>query len=44
MLSLLFRKAIDAISSGVSVPAIIILSIAVSISTSIVYKSLSSSY
>ena len=44
MLSLLFYKVINTIFSGVSVLTIIILSIAVLISTSIVYKSLSSFY
>ena len=44
MLSLLFYKAIDAIFSGVSVPAIIILFITILISAFIAYKSLSSSY
>ena len=39
MLSLLSYKVIDIIFSGVFIPAIIILSIAVLISVSIVYKS-----
>ena len=44
MLSLLSYKAVNAVFSGVSVPAIIILFITVLISTSNIYKSLSSSY
>ena len=44
MLSLLFYKAIDTVFSGVSIPAIVILSVAVSISTSNIYVSLFSSY
>ena len=44
MLSLLSYKAINTILSGVSIPAIIILSVAVLISTFNIYKSLSSSY
>ena len=44
MLSLLSYKAMDVISSRVSIPAIIILSIAVLISTFITYKSLFSFY
>ena len=45
MLSLLFYKAIDIIFSGVFIPpTIIILFVAVLISTFNIYKSLSSSY
>ena len=44
MLSLLFYKVIDTVFSGVSVPAIIILFIVVSISAFNAYKSLSFSY
>ena len=44
MLSLLFYKVIDIISSGVSIPAIIILSVAMLISAFNIYKSLFSSY
>ena len=44
MLSLLFCKVMDTVFSGVSIPAIIILSITVSISVFNIYKSLSSSY
>ena len=44
MLSLLSYKAIDIIFSGVSVPAIIILSVAVLISVFNIYKSSSSSH
>ena len=44
MLSFLAYKVIDIIFSGVSIPAIIILFIAVLISASNIYKSLSSSY
>ena len=44
MLSLLFYKAINIIFSKVFIPAIIILSVAILISISIMYKSLSSSY
>ena len=44
MLSLLFYKVIDTVFSRVSVPAIIILSIAVLISTFNIYKSSSSFY
>ena len=44
MLSLLFYKAIDIIFSEVSIPAIIMLSIAILISAFNAYKSLSSSY
>ena len=44
MLSLLSYKVIDTVSSRVFVPAIIILFVAVLISTSVVYKSLFSSY
>ena len=44
MLSLLFYKVINAIFSRVSIPAIIILSVAMLISTFNIYKSLSSSY
>ena len=44
MLSLLSYKVIDTVFSGVSIPAIIILSITVSISVFIIYESLFSSY
>ena len=44
MLSLLSRKAINIIFSGVFIPAIVMLSVAVLISTSVIYKSLSSFY
>ena len=44
MLSLLSYKAMDIIFSKVSIPAIVILSIAVLISTSNIYKNSSSSY
>ena len=44
MLSLSSYKAIDAIFNRVSIPAIIILSVAVLIFTFNIYKSLSSSY
>ena len=44
MLFLLSYKAINIIFSGVSMPAIIILSIAILIFISVIYKSLSSSY
>ena len=44
MLSLLSCKVINIIFSKVFIPAIVILSIAVLISTSIIYKSLFSSY
>ena len=44
MLSLLSREAIDIIFSKVSVPAIVILFVAMSISTFNAYKSLSSFY
>ena len=44
MLSLLSCKAIDTIFSGVFVPAIVILSVAVLIFTFNIYKSSSSSY
>ena len=39
MLSLLFYKAIDAVFSGVSIPIIIMLSIAISISAFNIYTS-----
>ena len=44
MLSLLFYKVINTVFNKISVPAIIILFITILISTSVVYKSLSSSY
>ena len=44
MLSLLSREAINIIFSGVSIPAIIILSMAVSTSAFNIYKSSSSFY
>ena len=44
MLSLLFHKVINTVFSGVSVPAIIILSIAILISAFNIYVSLSSFY
>ena len=44
MLSLLSYKAIDTVFSRVFIPAIVILSIAVSISTSNIYMSFSISY
>ena len=44
MFSLLSCKVINTIFSGVSVPAIIILSVAVLISAFVIYKSLSSFY
>ena len=44
MLSLSSYKVINTIFSKVSVPAIVILSVTVLISTSNIYKSLSSSY
>ena len=44
MLSLLFYKAINIIFSKVSIPAIVMLSIAVLISAFNIYKSLSSFY
>ena len=44
MLSLLFYKAINIIFNGVSIPAIIMLSVAVSISVSNAYESLFSFY
>ena len=44
MLSLLFYKVINTIFNGVFIPAIIILSVAMLIFTSIAYKSLSSFY
>ena len=44
MLSLLSCKAIDTVFSGVFIPAIVILSVAVLISTSNMYKSSSSFY
>ena len=44
MLSLLSYKAMDTVFSGVSVPAIIILFVAVSISISDAYESLFSFY
>ena len=44
MLSLLFCKAMDTVFSKVSIPAIVMLSVAMSISVSDAYKSLSSSY
>ena len=44
MFSLLSYKVIDTVFSGVSIPAIVILFMAVLISAFIIYKSLSSSY
>ena len=44
MLFLLSYKAMDIIFSGVSIPTIVMLSVAVSISTFNAYKSSSSSY
>ena len=44
MLSLLFYKAINTVFSGIFIPAIIILSVAVLISIFNIYKSLSSFY
>ena len=44
MLSLLFYKVIDTVFNGVFIPAIIMLSVAMLISTFNIYKSSSSSY
>ena len=44
MLSLLFYKVIDTVFSGVSMPAIVMLSVAVLIFAFNIYKSLFSSY